>query len=152
MMKTIHEENFSQEFDSQVFIRIGQALCNYNKKDEVIFLNTNKTIEHDKSDSILKLDEDIKSFENEKLNILNEIEILSTSNKKISDKIKFNERLLDKLKNKFFILHIYEKDNIKYMIQKDTLIYNETFEKIANLYEEIIKIDDKIKKTKTFYI
>lgn len=151
-MKTIHEENFSQEFDSQVFIRIGQALCNYNKKDEVIFLNTNKTIEHDKSDSILKLDEDIKSFENEKLNILNEIEILSTSNKKISDKIKFNERLLDKLKNKFFILHIYEKDNIKYMIQKDTLIYNETFEKIANLYEEIIKIDDKIKKTKTFYI
>ena len=91
MIKNIDEANFSTEFDSQVFIRIGQALCNYNKKDEDVFLNTNKTIE------------DIKSFENEKLNILNTIEILSISNKKISDKIKFNERLLDKLKKVFHI-------------------------------------------------
>lgn len=155
MIKNNSEDSFSNEFDSSVFIRIGQTLCNnYEQENEekLILFKTNKTIEDYKREYFVRLDEDIKSFENEKVNILNNIEILSISNKKISDKIKFNIKLLEKLQNKFSIFFtFYEKDNIKDVIKKDTMIYNETFEKITSLYEEIVKIDGYIKRTKSYY-
>jgi len=141
--KNTNVENFSTEFDISVFLRIGQTLCNDNdcvyKDNNLIFL---------------KLDEKMKSFENEKSSILNKIEILSLSNKKISDTLKNYESELNEsdLNNKFSIFLNFKREKIKKIIERDTKIYNETFEKITNMYEQIIQIEESIKKTKAFYI
>ena len=143
MNKNTNVENFSTEFDISVFLRIGQTLCNDNdcvyKDNNLIFL---------------KLDEKMKSFENEKSSILNKIEILSLSNKKISDTLKNYESELNEsdLNNKFSIFLNFKREKIKKIIERDTKIYNETFEKITNMYEQIIQIEESIKKTKAFYI
>jgi DNA repair exonuclease SbcCD nuclease subunit len=139
--KNTNVENFSTEFDISVFLRIGQSLCDNNDcvyKDNNLFF--------------LKLDENIKSFENEKVSILNKIEILSLSNKKISDTLKKYESELNEsdLNNKFSIFLNFKREKIKKIIERDTKIYNETFEKITNMYEQIIKIEENIKKTKSF--
>ena len=143
MNKNTNVENFSTEFDISVFLRIGQSLCNNNdcvyKDNNLIFL---------------KLDETIKSFENEKVSILNKIEILSLSNKKISDTLKKYESELNDsdLNNKFSIFENFKREKIKKIIERDTKIYNETFEKITNMYEQIIQIEENIKKTKMLYL
>ena len=141
MNKNTNVENFSTEFDISVFLRIGQSLCNNNdcvyKDNNLIFL---------------KLDETIKSFENEKVSILNKIEILSLSNKKISDTLKKYESELNDSNNKFSIFLNFKREKIKKIIERDTKIYNETFEKITNMYEQIIKIEENIKKTKMLYL
>jgi hypothetical protein len=141
--KNTNVENFSTEFDISVFLRIGQTLCDNNDcvyKDNNLFF--------------LKLDEKMKSFENEKASILNKIEILSLSNKKISDTLKKYESELNDsdLNNKFSIFLNFKREKIKKIIERDTKIYNETFEKITNMYEQIIKIEEDIKKTKMLYI
>ena len=134
-------------------MRIGQSLSNNNDN---FFLKNTKTIEQYKRiDKFLNLDE-LKSFEKEKTDILNKIEILSTSNKKISDKLKEYECELDGLNNKFSIFLNFKRAKIKKMIERDTKIYNETFEKVTNMYEQIIaieeSIEESIKKNKSLYI
>jgi uridine kinase len=140
--KNTNVENFSTEFDISVFLRIGQSLCN------------NDCVYKDINLKFLKLDETIQSFENEKVSILNKIEILSLSNKKISDTLKKYESELNDsdLNNKFSIFLNFKREKLKKIIERDTKIYNETFEKITNMYEQIIKIEEQIKKTKAFYI
>ncbi len=142
MNKNTNVENFSTEFDISVFLRIGQSLCN------------NDCVYKDINLKFLKLDETIQSFENEKVSILNKIEILSLSNKKISDTLKKYESELNDsdLNNKFSIFLNFKREKLKKIIERDTKIYNETFEKITNMYEQIIKIEEQIKKTKAFYI
>ena len=134
-------------------MRIGQSLSNNNDN---FFLKNTKTIEQYKRiDKFLNLDE-LKSFEKEKTDILNKIEILSTSNKKISDKLKEYECELDGLNNKFSIFLNFKRAKIKKMIDRDSKIYNETFEKVTNMYEQIIaieeSIEESIKKNKSLYI
>ena len=143
MNKNTNVENFSTEFDISVFLRIGQSLCNNN---DCVYKDINL--------KFLKLDETIKSFENEKVSILNKIEILSLSNKKISDILKKYESELNDydLNNKFSIFFNFKREKIKKIIERDTKIYNETFEKITNMYEQIIKIEEDIKKTKLVYL
>lgn len=138
MNKHTNVGNFSTEFDISVFLRIGQTLCNNN---DCVYKDINL--------KFLKLDENIKSFENEKVYILNKIEILSLSNKKISDTLKKYESELNDSNNKFSIFGNFK---IKKIIERDTKIYNETFEKITNMYEQIIQIEESIKKTKMLYI
>lgn len=138
MNKNTNVENFSTEFDISVFLRIGQSLCN---NDDCVYKDNNL--------KFLKLDETIQSFENEKVSILNKIEILSLSNKKISDTLKKYESELNDSNNKFSIFGNFK---IKKIIERDTKIYNETFEKITNMYEQIIQIEENIKKTKMLYI
>ena len=116
----------------------------------MFFLNNNKTIEEYKGD-FLKLDENIKSFENEKASILNKIEILTMSNKKISDTLRKYETELNDVNNTFSIFLNFKRAKIKKMIERDTNIYNETFEKVTNMYEQIIEIEESIKKTKSLY-
>ena len=129
-------------------MRIGQSLSNNNDN---FFLKNTKTIEqYNRIDKFLNLDE-LKSFEKEKTDILNKIEILSTSNKKISDKLKEYECELDGLNNKFSIFLNFKRAKIKKMIDRDSKIYNETFEKVTNMYEQIIEIEEYIKKTKSLY-
>lgn len=153
MFKNNNNANFVTEFDSSVFLRMGQSL--YNNNDMFFFKNT-KTIEEYKGiDKFLNLDE-LKTFENEKTDILNKIEILTTSNKKISDKLKEYECELDDLNNKFSIFLNFKRAKIKKIIERDTKIYNETFEKVTNMYEQIIaieeSIEESIKKNKSLYI
>jgi hypothetical protein len=139
--KNTNVENFSTEFDISVFLRIGQSLCN------------NDCVYKDINLKFIKLDENIKSFENEKVSILNKIEILSLSNKKISDTLKkYESELNDSDSNKFSIFLNFKREKIKKIIERDTKIYNETFEKITNMYEQIIQIEESIKKTKMLYI
>jgi len=141
--KNTNVENFSTEFDISVFLRIGQSLCNNN---DCVYKDINL--------KFLKLDETIQSFENEKVSILNKIEILSLSNKKISDTLKKYESELNDsdLNNKFSIFLNFKREKIKKIIERDTKIYNETFEKITNMYEQIIEIEESIKKTKMLYL
>jgi predicted nucleic acid-binding Zn-ribbon protein len=121
-----------------------------SNNSDMFFFKNNKTIEEYKGD-FLKLDENIKSFENEKASILNKIEILTMSNKKISDTLRKYETELNDVNNKFSIFLNFKRSKIKKMIERDTKIYNETFEKVTNMYEQIIEIEEFIKKTKSLY-
>ena len=143
MNKNTNVENFSTEFDISVFLRIGQSLCDNN---DCVYKDINL--------KFFKLDETIKSFENEKISILNKIEILSLSNKKISDTLKKYESELNDsdLNNKFSIFLNFKREKLKKIIERDTKIYNETFEKVTNMYEQIIAIEESIKKNKSLYI
>jgi hypothetical protein len=122
-----------------------------SNNSDMFFFKNNKTIEEYKGDYFLKLDENIKSFENEKASILNKIEILTMSNKKISDTLRKYESELNDVNNKFSIFLNFKRAKIKKMIERDTKIYNETFEKVTNMYEQIIEIEESIKKTKSLY-
>ena len=126
-----------------------------SNNSDMFFFKNNKTIEEYKGD-FLKLDENIKSFENEKASILNKIEILTMSNKKISDTLRKYETELNDVNNKFSIFLNFKRAKIKKMIERDTKIYNETFEKVTNMYEQIIaieeSIEESIKKNKSLYI
>ena len=121
-----------------------------SNNSDMFFFKNNKTIEEYKGD-FLKLDENIKSFENEKASILNKIEILTMSNKKISDTLRKYETELNDVNNTFSIFLNFKRAKIKKMIERDTNIYNETFEKVTNMYEQIIEIEESIKKTKSLY-
>ena len=121
-----------------------------SNNSDMFFFKNNKTIEEYKGD-FLKLDENIKSFENEKASILNKIEILTMSNKKISDTLRKYETELNDVNNTFSIFLNFKRAKIKKMIERDTKIYNETFEKVTNMYEQIIEIEESIKKTKSLY-
>ena len=121
-----------------------------SNNSDMFFFKNNKTIEEYKGD-FLKLDENIKSFENEKASILNKIEILTMSNKKISDTLRKYETELNDVNNTFSIFLNFKRAKIKKMIERDTKIYNETFEKVTNMYEQIIEIEASIKKTKSLY-
>ena len=121
-----------------------------SNNSDMFFFKNNKTIEEYKGD-FLKLDENIKSFENEKASILNKIEILTMSNKKISDTLRKYETELNDVNNTFSIFLNFKRAKIKKMIERDTNIYNETFEKVTNMYEQIIEIEASIKKTKSLY-
>jgi hypothetical protein len=155
MIKNNSEDNFFNEFDKNVFIKIGEAMMNESYNNNNINNNNNnnnKSLEEYKREYHLKLENDIKNFENEKIDIFNKIELLTISNKKLSDKIKNNELKLSNLNNKFIFFNASEIDIIKKELQHDNKYYNETFEKISNMYEEILKINDYIKKTKSYFV
>ena len=77
MIKNNSDNDLSLKIDSSVFLRIGQSLCKDNEYSFIdVSLNT-KTQEEYKRDYFLKLDEIIKSFENKKNDILNDINFLT---------------------------------------------------------------------------
>ena len=148
MIKNNSEESITDQIDPIVFIMIGQSRVN-NSNNDGLFLINKKTQEEYINEYHKKLDNDIKTFENDKIDIFNKIELLTISNKKVSDKIKENEVKLSKLNNQFFSYRQIKK--IQNEISQDYKYYNETFEKISNMYEEILKIEECIKKTKSYY-
>ena len=148
MIKNNSEESITDQIDPIVFIMIGQSMVN-NSNNDGLFLINKKTQEEYINEYHKKLDNDIKTFENDKIDIFNKIELLTISNKKVSDKIKENEVKLSKLNNQFFSYRQIKK--IQNEISQDYKYYNETFEKISNMYEEILKIEECIKKTKSYY-
>ena len=114
---------YDNQFDISVFIRIGQSLCYQNQfyKD-----NENET------------------FEIKKKELLDQIKYLTLSNKQLSDKIKLKENQLHNLNNTFTILDFFTNKQkiakLKKEIKEEIKIYNETFDNITNMYEEIEQI------------
>jgi hypothetical protein len=151
MIKNNSDNDLSLKIDSSVFLRIGQSLCKDNDYSFKDFPVNIKTQEEYKRDYFLKLDEIIKSFENKKNDILNNINFLTIHNKKISDKIKLQEYELHVLQSKISFPWVLNKEKNKKLIQEDKKIYKETFEKITSLHEEIINLNEYIKKTKSYY-
>ena len=151
MIKNNSDNDLSLKIDSSVFLRIGQSLCKDNDYSFIDFPVNKKTQEEYKRDYFLKLDEIIKSFENKKNDILNKINFLTIHNKNISDKIKLQEYELHVLQSKISFPWVLNKEKNKKLIQEDKKIYKETFEKITSLYEEIINLNEYIKKTKSYY-
>ena len=136
----INDDEITQEldeFDRSVFLRIGQSLCRDDEcycRDDDFLLNKKESLYEEK-----------KIFETQKSEILNQIEYLTISNKKLSDKIKSNEDKLHSIETIFSILGFINKNKIKKTIEDDSKLYNETFDKITNMYEEIVTIDESIK-------
>lgn len=114
---------YDNQFDISVFIRIGQSLCYQNQfyKD-----NENET------------------FEIKKKELLDQIKYLTLSNKQLSDKIKLKENQLHNLNNTFTILDFFTNKQkiakLKKEIEEENRMYNETFDNITNMYEEIEQI------------
>jgi len=138
----INDDEITQEldeFDRSVFLRIGQSLCRGDCycRDDDFLLNKKESLYEEK-----------KIFEIQKSEILNQIEYLTISNKKLSDKIKSNEDKLHSIETNFSILGFINKNKIKKTIEDDSKLYNETFDKITNMYEEIVTIDEFIKNLK----
>lgn len=118
---------YDNEFDASVFIRIGESL--YNDLD------------------CYYKDDDNEKFETKKKELLDQIEYLTLSNKKLSDKIKVKENELYDLNNTFTILDFFTNKQkiakLKKEIEEENRMYNDTFDKITNMYEEIEQIGQK---------
>ena len=129
-MNTDKEEDFlyDNEFDASVFIRIGESM--YNDLD------------------CYYKDDDNETVETKKKELLDQIEYLTLSNKKLSDKIKIKENELYDLNNTFTILDFFTNKQkiakLKKEVEEENKIYNDTFDKITNMYEEIEQIGQKI--------
>ena len=117
---------YDNEFDISVFIRIGQSLCYQNQ---------------------FYKDDENEIFEIKKKELLDKIEYLTLSNKKLSDKIKIKEIELHNLNKNFTILDFFTNkqkiSKLKKELQEENQIYNYTFDKITTMYDEIGKIGQK---------
>lgn len=87
MITTTSSNEDLNEFDARVFILIGQSLST--------FINVNEEEDHK------KLNQDILNFESEKAEKNLELNNLIEISTKLTSKIKENERLLEKEKEKF---------------------------------------------------
>ena len=112
---------YDNEFDSSAFFKIGESMYNNN-------------------DSFCKDDEN-ETFETKKKELLVQIEYLTLSNKKLSDKIKLKENEIYNSNKTFKILDFFTNKQkiakLKKEIEEENKIYTDTFEKITNMYEEI---------------
>ena len=117
---------YDNEFDISVFIRIGQSLCYQNQ---------------------FYKDDENEIFEIKKKELLDQIKYLTLSNKQLSDKIKLKENQLHNLNNTFTILDFFTNKQkiakLKKEVEEENKIYNDTFDKITNMYEEIEQIGQK---------
>ena len=129
-MNTDKDEDFlyDNEFDRSVFIKIGESMYNNIK----CFL-----IDEEKEPTI----------ETKKKELLDQIEYLTISNKKLSDKLKIKEIELHNLNDKFTIFDFFTNKQkitkLKKEVEEENKIYNDTFDKITNMYEEIEQIGQK---------
>jgi hypothetical protein len=129
-MSNDNDEDFlyDNEFDRSVFIKIGESM--YNNLDCFLIDEEKETM-----------------FETKKKELLDQIEYLTLSNKKLSDKIKLKENELHNLNNTFTILDFFTNKQkiakLKKEVEEENRIYNDTFDKITNMYEEIEQIGQK---------
>lgn len=131
--------------DKIIFFKLGNHLYN-NKNYEINYevLNKNKkTYDEYKQNYIDKLNNQNKFLKDLKQELTIKINELTLKNKNISDEIKFEQ---NKLNNKSFFNNLFKKDNILQKVNDYNNYYNLNFETITELYEEIINIDEYIKK------
>jgi len=128
----------------EVFLMVGNSLLqeSINQSEIKLDYNINENLEYE-----------IIELEKQKTQILEQIEILSLSNKKLSDKIKENEVNLTKLnKNKFSFFSYSNKQNLYKVITDDQKAYDKTFETLSELYEELIQLTNKINGLSNYFI
>ncbi len=136
--------------DKNIFFKLGNHLYN-NKNYEINYetLNKNKkTYDEYKQNYIDKLNNHNKFLKDLKQELTIKINELTLKNKNISDEIKFEQ---NKLNNKSFFNNLFNKDNILQKVNDNNNYYNLNFETITELYEEIVNIDQYIKKN-NYYI
>ena len=129
------------EFDGRVFILIGQSLSNESEESNNIIKSLNKNQENYQK-------EYISNFEAKKVEKTKELENLIEISTKLTSKIKANEEQLKKEKEKFKLFSSERK--LSKIIEEDMKIYNDFFAKISNLHEDLLNIDKRIAKTKSF--
>jgi hypothetical protein len=129
------------EFDGRVFIMIGQSLSNESEESNNIIKSLNKNQENYQK-------EYISNFEAKKVEKTKELENLIEISTKLTSKIKANEEQLKKEKEKFKLFSSERK--LSKIIEEDMKIYNDFFAKISNLHEDLLNIDKRIAKTKSF--
>ena len=133
--------------DKNIFFKLGNHLYNNNNNNYLInneiFEKNKKTYDEYKQNYIDKLNNQNKFLDNLKKELTIKINELTLKNKNISDEIKFEQ---NKFNNKSFFNNLFNKDNILQKVNDNNTYYNLNFETITELYEEIINIDEYIKK------
>jgi hypothetical protein len=145
--------DFLSENERNVFLRIGQSLIDKEYMDDDFKFTHIKTYEENKDEFIIKFDAKINAFSNAKGNILTNINMLMSENKLILDNIKLFESKINDENNKHIFAQYLQinKSNKKEYLQtqlgKQCEIYNINFNKMADLHEELLKLDYCIKST-----
>lgn len=144
---------FQSENQRIAFLRIGQSLIIKEDMDENFTFDYIKTYDENVSNFIAKLDAKLDAFFNAKGNILTNINILMSENKLILDNIKLFESKINYENNKNILVQFLQinKSNKKEYLQnqlvKQCEMYNLNFNKMAEMHEELLKLDCCIKST-----
>lgn len=135
--------------DKNIFFILGNHLYNNINYliDDKIFNKNKKTYYEYKKNYIDKLNQENKLLNNNKKELLNKIDSLTLINKNISDEIKVYK---NKLNNNNSFYGYFNKDIIIKNINDNNKLYNINFERITENYEDIVKIDECIKKNNNY--
>jgi hypothetical protein len=145
--------DFQSENQRIAFLRIGQSLIIKEDMDENFTFDYIKTYEENKNEFITKLDAKINTFSNAKGNILSNINILMSENKLILDNIKlFESKINDENNKNIFMQYLQinksnKKEYLQSQLGKQCEIYNINFNKMAEMHEDLLKLDYCIKST-----
>ena len=149
MTHTVISHTISDDISNKnIFFILGNHLYNNINYliDDKIFNKNKKTYDEYKKNYIDKLFEQNKLLNNNKKELLNKIDNLTSINKNISDEIKVDK---NKLNNNSFYGY-FNKDIIIKNINDNNKLYNINFEIITENYEDIVKIDECIKKNNNY--
>jgi hypothetical protein len=133
---------FQSENERIAFLRIGQSLIVKEDMDENFTFDYIKTYEENKNEFITKLDAKINAFSNTRDNILKNIDMIMSENKLILDNIKLFESKINDENNKNIFMQYLQSQ-----LGKQCEIYNINFNKMAEMHEELLKLDYCIKST-----
>jgi|LakMenEpi03Aug12_release.lakeMendotaPanAssembly.Ray.scaffolds.fasta_scaffold665830_2 hypothetical protein len=144
---------FQSENERIAFLRIGQSLIVKEDMDENFTFDYIKTYEENKNEFITKLDAKINAFSNTRDNILKNIDMIMSENKLILDNIKlFESKINDENNKNIFMQYLQinksnKKEYLQSQLGKQCEIYNINFNKMAEMHEELLKLDYCIKST-----
>ena len=145
--------DFQSENQRIAFLRIGQSLIVKEDMDENFTFDYIKTYEENKNEFITKLDAKINAFSNTRDNILKNIDMIMSENKLILDNIKlFESKINDENNKNIFMQYLQinksnKKEYLQSQLGKQCEIYNINFNKMAEMHEELLKLDYCIKST-----
>jgi hypothetical protein len=144
---------FQSENERIAFLRIGQSLIVKEDMDENFTFDYIKTYEENKNEFITKLDAKINAFSNTRDNILKNIDMIMSENKLILDNIKlFESKINDENNKNIFMQYLQinksnKKEYLQTQLGKQCEIYNINFNKMAEMHEDLLKLDYCIKST-----
>jgi hypothetical protein len=147
---------FQSENERIAFLRIGQSLIVKEDMDENFTFDYIKTYEENKNEFITKLDAKINAFSNTRDNILKNIDMIMSENKLILDNIKlFESKINDENNKNIFMQYLQinksnKKEYLQSQLGKQCEIYNINFNKMAEMHEELLKLDYCIKSTNNY--
>lgn len=150
--ETMYNE-FILENERNVFLRIGQSLIDKEYMDDDYKFTHIKTYEENMAEFITKLDAKINAFQDIKSNILKNIDMIMSENKLILDNIKlFESKINDENNKHMFIQYLQinksnKKEYLQSQLGNQCEMYNINFNKMAEMHEDLLKLDYCIKST-----